>query len=257
MSATQPGCCGSIPLGSFDPDHPQLGLRVTERSEEPKSGLGVCKWQGHNAAALLHCELVPEVQMARQLKFSLFAGTVCVLLTLSAGVNVLQARRIRSLLDATQASPVLGTRAPVLTGYSVLGTQVEVRLDTGLPTFVYYFSPSCGWCERNWANIQALAFAGKDKFRVVAVTTERNLRDYLYQRQVTVDVIEGISENTRARFGFRPTPHTVVVSGDGVITRDWQGAFTPRIERQIEELFVVDLPGLSPAPGKSVPLTKP
>jgi hypothetical protein len=168
---------------------------------------------------------------------------------LSAGINVLQAHRIRSLLETIQVSPTIGAPAPLLSGFSVTGVARELPFKAGLPTIVYHFSPTCTWCERNWENIRALDAASQKRFRVVAVTTARNVGPYMAARKLKVDVIEGISENVRSRFGFGGTPHSVVVSSEGVITHDWRGAYTPRIERQIEELFGVALPGISPPPG--------
>ena len=180
-----------------------------------------------------------------------FVASAAVLLALSAGINVLQARRIHSLIDAsTPVSPAIGTAAPPLVGFSLSGAPREVGLRTGVPTLVYYFSPTCVWCERNWENIRSLTLAAGAKYRLVAVSSARGLKKYMDDRRLTVDVVEGIGENTRSRFGFGGTPHTVVVSGEGVITHDWRGAFTPRTERQIEDLFDVALPGVLPAPVK-------
>ncbi len=42
---------------------------------------------------------------------------------------------------------------------SPAGQRRSVRFDAGLPTVVYFFSPTCGWCERNWDNVLALSAA--------------------------------------------------------------------------------------------------
>ena len=172
-----------------------------------------------------------------------------VALCVSAGVNILQAQRIRSLMD-TQSAPatVIGKKVTAVTGFWTSGGQRQLSLRDNVPTVVYYFSPTCGWCERNWANIQAVAAGAQGRYRIVLVSTSRDTRPYLEARSLErLEAIEGIDDATRRAFGFSATPHTIVVANDGLITHDWRGAFTPRTQRQIEELFGIDLPGLLPA----------
>jgi len=166
------------------------------------------------------------------------------LLAASAGVNVLQEARIRALTSG-QAVKNIGRRPAALEGYALTGSPLKISLRTTVPTVIYFFSSACGWCERNWNNIAALDRAAGGRYRVIAVSSERGLREYLESRHVGVDVIEGINENTRRDFGFSGTPHTLVVSSDGLVTHEWRGAYTPRIERQIEDLFDIGLPGLA------------
>jgi len=171
-------------------------------------------------------------------------GATLLLLLLSTGVNVLQAQRIHSLVSANPSvSSVVGRTVKSLTGLSLDGSPVDISLRADRPTVVYFFSSKCKFCDMNWTNIQALASAAMGRFRVVAVSTERGLRGYLAARHVTVEVLEGISDNTRESFGFSGTPHTVVVSFEGLVTHEWRGAYTPRMQRQIEDLFDVALPG--------------
>jgi peroxiredoxin len=141
----------------------------------------------------------------------------------------------------------VGLSAADLSGFSLEGVPRTVDLPTPLPVVVYFFSPSCAWCERNWANVEALSRAASHRYRVVAVSTERSLKAYVTERRLTVDVLEGLDERVRRSFGFTLTPHTIVVSPEGLITHDWRGAFTPRVERQVEELFDILLPGVAPA----------
>lgn len=167
------------------------------------------------------------------------------LLIISAGVNVLQARRIQSLMvEQASAATVIGQSVAGLDGFSASGAPVHIALRGGLPTVVYFFSPTCSWCERNWANVQALAARALDRYRVLAVTASRGTAAYLRSRGIEVDVLEGISDNMRKDLGLSGTPHTLVISSEGLITHDWRGAYTPRVERQIEELLGVVLPGV-------------
>jgi hypothetical protein len=162
-------------------------------------------------------------------------------------VNVLQAQRIRSLLDEGRGPSLIGRLVPDLSGHSVTGDPRRLAFRGGLPTVVYFFSPSCPWCERNWPNVEALNKGAGKHYRLIAVSSATNLKKYLEQRQLTIDVIEGLSDDDVASFGFSGTPHTVVVSADGQVTTEWRGAFSARIERQLEAQFQVVLPGIRPA----------
>jgi hypothetical protein len=148
------------------------------------------------------------------------------LLLISVGVNVLQAARITSLLE-TRTGPVasIGAPAPIVDGLAPGGVPARVAFDDGRPTVLYYFSSACGWCDRNWANVAALAAAGGDRFRLVAVTAERDVQAFADERRLGFEIVQGISDETRRAFGFRGTPHTVVVSSQGLIAHEWLGAY--------------------------------
>jgi hypothetical protein len=179
---------------------------------------------------------------------SRLAWIALLMLSISAAVNVLQAQRIRAL-EGRQASGIslVGRGLPELTGAAPTGTPRRIDLTGAQPTVLYYFSPSCGWCDRNWANLEAIAAGARGRYRVLAVTSNRGTSEYIRERRITLDVLEGLDENSRQAVGFSLSPHTIVVSADGQITHDWRGAYTPRIERQIEDVFGVLLPGVDPA----------
>ena len=167
------------------------------------------------------------------------------LLTVSAGVNVLQAQRIHVLVSPVPNTPAaIGRRAGVVEGFSLSGSTRQVTLAGSIPTVLYFFSPTCVWCERNWANVKALAAGATGRYRILMVTGARSVDTYLRDRGLTVDIIEGISETTRRDLGLTATPQTVVVSAEGLISHVWSGPFTARPKRQIEQLFDVSLPGL-------------
>jgi hypothetical protein len=181
--------------------------------------------------------------------------TVC-LLMLSVGVNVLQARRIKAMEDAkSEAASTVGQKVVPLDGFSLDGLPVHRTVARDVPTVLYYFSPTCTWCERNWENVRALNQAANGQYRVVLLTRVRGVRDYLKQHNLEIDVVEGISESVVSGYRLSGTPQTLVASIEGLVTYDWRGAFTPRIERQIEELFGIALPGVViPVKAPSAPL---
>jgi hypothetical protein len=168
-----------------------------------------------------------------------------VLLMLSVGVNVMQARRIKAMLDAkASVASAIGHRVVPLEGFSPDGAPLLRPVARDVPTVLYYFSPTCSWCDRNWDNIQALDRGSQGRYKVVLVTRARGVRQYLAEHGVNLEVVEGVSESTAEAYKLNGTPQTVVASIEGIVTHEWRGAFTPRIERQLEELFGVTLPGI-------------
>lgn len=186
--------------------------------------------------------------MSVDAKTRVLIGGGLFLLLASTAVNVLQAQRIQVLLSTTRVgATIVGRQATPIAGATTDGRNVTLVFDDHRPTLLYYFSPTCGWCERNWANVQALQEGAQGRYRVVAVSSERGLAEYARRHHLTLDVIEGISEDVRTAYAFYGTPHTVVVDAVGVVTHEWKGAFSPRIARQIEDLFGLSLPGVQAA----------
>jgi hypothetical protein len=169
-----------------------------------------------------------------------------VLLVLSVGANVLQARKILGLVDGTvpRHSRVGKTVEPIqvqLPG----GQHRTVRFDAGVPTLVYFFSPTCGWCERNWDNIRTLSSASSGRFRVVAVAGETNLGSFVESHHLQgVEVYGGLTPESHTALGLASTPHTLVISAQGVVSHDLMGAYQGTVLRQVETLFGLSLPGL-------------
>ncbi len=169
-----------------------------------------------------------------------------ILLALSVGVNVLQAGRIRAMAStAVSRGPLLGTKATPFEGLTPDGRATEIVFDSRLPTVIYYFSTKCGWCQRNWSNIDALAAGADGRFRVLAVTAESGIKAYVKGRDPRVEFIEAIDEGALRAYRFTSTPHTIVVDGSGLVTHEWSGAFMGGIASRVENLFDVSLPGLS------------
>ncbi len=172
-------------------------------------------------------------------------ASATLLLLISVAVNVVQASRIHSLLETPKEHLApLGEPARVIEGSAISGEAARVAFDDGRPTVVYYFNSDCRWCERNWPNVEALAAAAGDRFRFVAVTAEPDVRDFAAARGFGFEIVQRVTDESRRAFGFRGTPHTVVVSSQGIITHEWVGAYDTAHRRQIERLFDVPLPGL-------------
>jgi hypothetical protein len=172
------------------------------------------------------------------------AAAILTLLLISVGLNVLQARRIDDLLDPSPTTGRVGTLAGAVVGRGLDGAPVRIAFDTGQPTLVYYFSTTCRWCERNWRNVQVLADAAQDGYRVIAVTSEPDVAAFVRSRGFAFEVVQDVADETRRRFGFKGTPHAVLISAQGLVSHEWLGAFQGNAARQIENLFGIVLPGL-------------
>ena len=170
------------------------------------------------------------------------------LLLVSAALNVVQARRIQPSARLRASSAHLGQRAEPIVATDVTGKPTWIRFDQGRPTVLYYFSPSCHWCERNWDNVREIASQANARYRVVAISSDPTLARFVDDHRFSFEVYGGVSDEARFALGLTGTPHTVVVSAQGIISHDWSGAYTGSLERTVEDLLHVSLPGLMPDP---------
>lgn len=183
--------------------------------------------------------------MSVDVRNRVLVATGLLLLLSSTAVNVLQAKRIQDLLLVKSGSATqVGLKAVPIEGRTLTGESTQIAFDKRRPTLLYYFSTGCGWCGRNWANVQALHKAARGRYHLVAITSDYGVADYVRRHAVAVDVIEGIGENVRQTYGLYGTPHTLFIDSDGLVTHEWKGAFNTRISRDLESLFGVALPGL-------------
>jgi peroxiredoxin len=170
------------------------------------------------------------------------------LLMVSAGLNVLQAQRLRSFQQTSYAELQPGTPAPALDVRTLDGEPRKIAFG-GRTTVLYYFSPQCGWCEKNWLNVKAFIASTNDRVRFVGLSTTPDIADFLAERRLNFEVYTDLSLEAARAYGFGGTPQTVVVSAEGVVERVWAGAYGERHQRDIETMFGVVLPGL-PTPAR-------
>ena len=183
--------------------------------------------------------------MSRQRWSALISWTSFALLLMSVGLNTLQARRIRDLIEPqSKSSSRVGQMAGPLAGLTLEGQKRVVRFDDRQPTVLYFFSPTCRWCEENWDNVRTLAEASSARFRFLAVATESNLTEYVHRHRLNFDILVGVVPENLTMFGLGATPHTLVISSQGQISHEWRGAYQGRSQRAIESFFDIRLPGL-------------
>jgi hypothetical protein len=182
-------------------------------------------------------------------------GTWClgVALCLSVTVNVLQVVEIRSVNSSLRRAraghrerEIVGTRARSLSVHDLAGRPITLPVAApGKMTVVYVFSPRCGWCRRNLANLRALIGASGSKYDFLPISlNEAGLQKYWSEAGLAGPVYANPSRDTQDAYGLGATPQTIVVGSDGRVARNWKGAYTGRLLTEVSELLDVQLPGL-------------
>jgi hypothetical protein len=93
---------------------------------------------------------------------------------------------------------------------------------------------------------------GRYRFIAIAATADAGIElSRLRTEGLALEVLTGLDDQTIAAYGFRGTPHTVVVSPDGRVLSSWAGAYSGAALVPVEQFFAVKLPGILPAPPKS------
>lgn len=112
--------------------------------------------------------------------------------------------------------------------------------NVSIPTLLYVFEPGCSGCERNWQNIKYLATAGKEKCRVIglSLTPDINgLKEYVAKNELPFPVYCELPFVVTNKFRMGPTPHTILISPDGKVIKNWIGSFEGNYKKDIEQYF--------------------
>ena len=181
---------------------------------------------------------------------SLWWATLAVLVV-SVLVNVAQAHRLRSVMTAGK-QVLLGKSVRPIAALDRAGKTAVVRFDRNVPTVLYFFSPTCGWCERNWENVRFLANHADGRYRLVGLAAETSIGEFVDRQRLAFEVYGGVTPETREALGLSGTPKTIVVSAQGLVTHEWVGAFSGGVAVAIEDVFDINLPGLRPLSPKAV-----
>ena len=169
-----------------------------------------------------------------------------ILLLLSVGLNVGLSRRIVALQAPPARMLQPGVRVPALDVRTLSGQSVRITYEGRLPTLIYYFSPTCGWCERNWDNVRALQEASAGRFKLIGLSpTANGVEKVLRDHDASFEVYTGLSPDAARAYHFTGTPETVLVSTIGTVLRAWPGAYGPSSAPAMEKYFGITLPGLT------------
>lgn len=173
-----------------------------------------------------------------------------VLLVVSVVLNVLLARKINQLTSAQNAPTTerqlkVGTQVPVFQVTDLTGQLQTVAYDHGKPTVLYIFTPSCSWCIRNMDNLNELVTRKSDEYRFIGLALEKEgLSEYAARYGLTMLIYTGLSNETLRAYKIGGTPQTIVVSPEGMIIQNWNGAYTGDQQKQVELYFGINLPGI-------------
>lgn len=176
-------------------------------------------------------------------------GVVAVL-TLSVCLNVAQANKL-GLFRNPVILPAIGSAAPPVIAQSLTGVPIEIPM-VGQSTILYYFSPQCAWCEKNWLNVKAVMAGTRSRYRFIGLSTSPDVTEFLEARQLRLDVYTRVSTETVRAYDLGATPRTVVIDAKGRITHVWAGAYTGKLQSDVEQALDVVLPGLVAPKGRAV-----
>lgn len=170
--------------------------------------------------------------------------TMLALLIASVVTNVALAQKVRAGSVAKPSRLAVGQPMRPFIAKTVNGQPVEVNYGDGRPAILYYFSATCGWCERNWANVKAVAEHVSRRYRFIAVATSPEAGAILTKHGISVEVVTGLDRAALTEYHFSGTPSTVVIA-NGKVVKTWEGAWTGNLVREVESFFEVRLPGLT------------
>lgn len=141
------------------------------------------------------------------------------------------------------AHPNFDVAPPLSLTDSGAGT-VEISYKSGRATFLYYFSTTCPWCQRNLENFKSLAQQqGKTyDFFAVAPDDSKKLADYQASNYIAFPLYT-IQSPDSAKYGFRGTPNSMLISVEGRFVSMWEGAYRERSVNEIERALRIKLPG--------------
>jgi hypothetical protein len=190
---------------------------------------------------------MPSIQLGSRKGYetsSFAAYATTTLLVISLVLNVVLSRRLWALTAPRPIMPAVGTRLPALPVRTLGGETTMIEVSR--PTIFYYFSPTCGWCERNWPNVKALIATIGDRYRFVGISPSPVVREYVSSHELTFDVFATVDAEAARMYNFGGTPRTIVVGAGGVVERVWDGAYLNARQREVERAFAVLLPGEPP-----------
>jgi len=173
-------------------------------------------------------------------------NALATLLLVSVGLNVSLSHELRVSRRGSANGPLPGSILPPIHGIEARAESIVPSKQEELPTVFYYFSAACGWCDRNWANIEVLAKQTSGRYRIVGVAASDEVPDVLRERGIPMSVLTDVDSGILAAYGFRGTPQTVVIGNDGRVLQAWTGAFEGDQAKRVERFFGVHLPGLLP-----------
>jgi hypothetical protein len=93
--------------------------------------------------------------------------------------------------------------------------------------------------------MNALIRAAGPKYDFVPISlTESGVPEFWSKAGAATAVYVTPFPETRQAFGLGATPQTIVLGSDGVILKNWRGAYTGSLLHEVDSVLSVQLPGL-------------
>ena len=174
---------------------------------------------------------------------------LCIGLSVSVAINVLQGTRLLRLADAGkeqtgQGELRPGMIRPNLELKDLSGRRVMIDFgSTEKSTVLYVFTPSCAWCARNSQNLAALAKQIPGSYRLVGLSLSGSgLGSFVKAHGISFPVYQDPSPDVIATYHLGPTPETLVIAPGGRLSVTWTGAFLGPTRSLVERFFSIRLP---------------
>jgi len=170
------------------------------------------------------------------------------LLLSSLILNLALALKIHDLRAVKIPPPITGVSLSPFPA-SDLGGRRELLTfsDAGKPTVLYVLSPDCRWCSRNLANIRTLASKRGSSYRFIGIAVAvPNPKGFSEAFDPGFPIYSISSFDVVKQIPLGTTPQTLVVTPQGLVVKNWVGAFSDSNRKEIEAYFGVELPGLTP-----------
>lgn len=168
----------------------------------------------------------------------------------SLGLNVFLGIRLYRPAEPAAGTPqrprlAAGAAVPEIKGITLDGQPYTVSYGVDRrPTVLYVFSETCKWCDQNAKNLATLVRERQKQFRFIGVSLSPIQSGNSKPDMDGLLVLGGIDATAMRAYGIGGTPHTIVISPDGKVLKQWMGAYAATVERDVEEFFAVELPGL-------------
>lgn len=176
-----------------------------------------------------------------------FWTLLCVSL-IANGFQGLRLLELEGVLDAKSDLRV-GSSVPAIQGKTLGGQLATIGYSGQLPTVLYVFQPSCIWCLRNQENITAMTERLAGKYRLIGLSLATDgLDEYVKKHNIRFPVYTDLTPDAIEAYRLGGTPETLVISPDGKVIKNWQGAYFGTTASLVEKFFSITLPTKSWVP---------
>jgi peroxiredoxin len=167
------------------------------------------------------------------LAFNLALALLCVFLLAQ---NRALKRQIESPASPTALAP--GARVVSFPYTTLDGRRESLALGASRkPYLLFVVSTTCPWCERSLPRMEEIARAVEGRAVPLAVSIHglAETVGFASEHRVGFELVSADSGDAFQReYGVDGVPTTILIGGDGVVRRSWEGDISERLAREIE-----------------------